>query len=352
MKDLKIILKQTALESGAQLFGVTDSGRLKEVDCADTDNLLPGTKSVLVFGVALNREIIKAYLAKTNFSARDNMSRHEGECYHKLWKIGGILTQILQDKGFQAINAWPNKDYRDFRTGAAKQSPFALTPDFAHRFAAVAAGLGKFGWSSNVVTKEYGAAIYFSSVLTTAVLEPDPLPQDNPCDDCGLCTRVCQVNFVQKTKDKKELNIAGKTLSHAKTGYIGRCVLCCGGWINQHQYPTWSTFSPLNAKFSFPESSEEFISEYKKMVVTDLKGPDSRAKKNILHHLDLNNKGMHETKLDEYQIVCAYCQLICYGDKKNRAENVKTVHQSGIVTEDEEGFEVIIRNGQVVDKRP
>jgi hypothetical protein len=60
---------------------------------------------------------------------------------------------------------------------------------------------------------------------------------------------------------------------------------------------------------------------------------------------------MHETELHEYEVVCAFCQIICCGDKKTRAENVKTVHQSGIVTEDEEGYEVIIRNGQVIDKR-
>ncbi|MDW7652094.1 MAG: hypothetical protein SCK29_11555 [Bacillota bacterium] len=60
---------------------------------------------------------------------------------------------------------------------------------------------------------------------------------------------------------------------------------------------------------------------------------------------------MHETELDEYQVVCALCQLVCRGDKKSRAENVKRVHRSGLVTEDEEGFEVIVRNGKVIDKR-
>jgi epoxyqueuosine reductase QueG len=265
MKDLKETLKQAALQTGAQLFGVTDSGRLKETSCTDTDNLLTGTKSVVVFGVALNRDIIKEYLQKTSFAARDNMSRHEGECYHLLWKIGNKLTDILQQAGYQAVNAWPNKDYRDFRTGAAKQSPFALTPDFAHRYAAVAAGLGGLGWSSNVVTKEYGAAIYFSSVLTTAVLEPDPLPEENPCDNCGLCTKVCQVGFVHKSKETKEIKLGEQVFSHKKSGFIGKCVLCCGGWVNQHQYPDWTTFSPLNAKFSYPEIQEEFINEYKKM---------------------------------------------------------------------------------------
>lgn len=350
MKNIKEILRQAAMEAGAQLFGVTDTGRLKGPACSDTNNLLMGTQSVLVFGVALDREIISAYLGKSDFSARDNMSRHEGECYHKLWSIGSRLAEMLREQGYQAVNAWPNKDYRDFRTGASRQSPFAMTPDFAHRFAAVAAGLGGFGWSSNVVTREYGAAVYFSSVLTNAVLEPDPLPDDNPCDNCGMCAQVCQAGFIQKGKETSETEIGGKIISHGRNGYLGRCALCCGGWVNQLQYPGWTTFSPLKAEFSFPESSEEFINEYRKMVGADLKGPESRAKRNILHHLNLTKKGMHETALDEYEVVCAFCQLVCWGDKKNRAKNVRIVHQSGIVTEDENGFEVIIRNGKVVDK--
>jgi epoxyqueuosine reductase QueG len=71
-----------------------------------------------------------------------------------------------------------------------------MVPDFSHRYAAVAAGLGDLGWSGNLVTPRFGAAVYLTSVLTSAELEPDPLLEANPCDKCKLCTTVCPVEML------------------------------------------------------------------------------------------------------------------------------------------------------------
>lgn len=352
MEKLKNTVKEIALQEGASLVGITTKERLDGPSCSDLTYLLPEGKSAIVLGISIDRNIIKDYLGKKNFSARDAMNRHEGELYHKLWKIETVISMFLKSQGYKSVNTWPNKDYREYKSGRGTPGPFAFTPEFSHRYAAVAAGLGGFGWSSNIVTKEYGAAVYFSSVLTDAPFEPDPLIPESPCDNCKMCAYACQAGFIQKGEKKREIKLGGKVFQHGMNEYLGRCALCCGGWINRHQYPDWSTFSSLCVDFTFPEKNDEFDQKYKQMVLADLKGPDSRAKRNILHHIELTRRGMHETKLDEYKVVCAFCQLICWGNKKERADNLKLLQKSGVVTIDDKQNEVIIRNGGIIDSRP
>jgi len=71
-------------------------------------------------------------------------------------------------------------------------------PDFSHRYGAVAAGIGRLGWSGNLLTTDYGAMVELGTVLTSAKLEPDPLLENNPCDRCKLCTSVCPVEMISK----------------------------------------------------------------------------------------------------------------------------------------------------------
>ncbi len=351
MIDIKLHLKQLAINKGASLTGIANSEKLADYHFSDPEYLLPGAKSVLVFAVPIDTSIISDYLAKTSFAARDEMSRHEGEIYHKLWKIGATLTEYLQSLGYETVNAWPNRDYREFKSGEKVSNPFNLTPEFSHRFAAAAAGLGSFGWSSNIITQQFGAAVYFSSVITAAFLEPDPPLKDSPCDQCKLCSQVCQVGFVKKGGEEQQIQLGSKIFSHGMNDYIGKCVLCCGGWVNHLLYPSWTNFSPLNADFSFPDDPVEFQNEYRETARTALKGPDGRMKRNFEHHIKLNQKGMHQADLEEYKVVCAYCQLICWGDKINRLRNVKLVQKSGVVKVDNNNSEVIIREGNIIDRK-
>ncbi|MHA1358382.1 MAG: hypothetical protein ACTSRC_09730 [Candidatus Helarchaeota archaeon] len=73
-----------------------------------------------------------------------------------------------------------------------------LFPDFSLRYGAAAAGLGHIGWSGNLVTTEYGAAIHLGGVLTTAPLDPDPMALENNCNRCKLCVKVCNSGFFSR----------------------------------------------------------------------------------------------------------------------------------------------------------
>jgi len=58
----------------------------------------------------------------------------------------------------------------------------------SQRHAAVAAGLGEFGWLGIVLTRNSGLGTGFGAILTTAELEPDPM-YSGP--------RICQSHQMQ-----------------------------------------------------------------------------------------------------------------------------------------------------------
>lgn len=96
------------------------------------------------------------------------------------------ISKLLEDKGYKAIPFPPaGFMYRHPQQG----------PDFSHRHAAVAAGLGEFGHNRLLLTPQFGAHQRILSIVTNAPLEPDPLYggarlcQREKCKD--LCVRIC-----------------------------------------------------------------------------------------------------------------------------------------------------------------
>ncbi|MHB1421489.1 MAG: hypothetical protein ACYCX4_18220, partial [Bacillota bacterium] len=91
---------------------------------------------------------------------------------------------------------------------------------------------------------------------------------------------------------------------------------------------------------------------FRKTLIDIAKGPDSPARLHFVKNQNKNDIPLHLQPLDDNEVVCGNCQLICWENKEERLENLKLLRSSGIVTLDKEGNEVIIRNGEVVDKRP
>lgn len=60
------------------------------------------------------------------------------------------------------------------------------------KHAAVFAGLGKIGKNTLVVNDKYGNMVWFSAVLTSAELNPDPIAAYDPCPpECNVCVEMC-----------------------------------------------------------------------------------------------------------------------------------------------------------------
>ncbi|MDD1779057.1 MAG: hypothetical protein LUQ65_12900 [Candidatus Helarchaeota archaeon] len=217
------------------------------------------------------------------------------------------------------------------------------------RYGAVAAGLGHLGWSGMLVTKEYGGALHLGGVLTTAPLEPDPLPEESNCNKCKFCVKVCNSGYFSKDEEDEPIIIAGRKEIHAKRKMFGRCGIGCLGWTGLGADGSWSTWGVL--PFSVANISEDEMKsqEYRETLIKkilyakDTPKAHRKINKRILDELLANgirdNVGLRPLK--ETNPRCNYCSGICVADFNQRKELFDLLMRAGKFDADEKGKEFI-----------
>jgi epoxyqueuosine reductase len=362
-------VKERAREAGAALVGIASRGRLEGHACADPSYCLPSARSVISFAVPLDRRVVRDYLAKRDLSARREMAVLEYETYCRLEEIGEAVKEWLEGKGYRAANCERNLDYRNHERGEERWQGARMiaelaqtdpghplmqalrsgeveiynpdyTPTFSLRYAAVAAGLGRLGWSGNLLTKEYGALVYLGSVVTEAELRSDPQLEENPCSGCRRCASVCPSGFLA-VKEAKSVRIGEAEDQVCRHGTLSRCVLCCGGfWRGARE--KWSTWSPW--RLEIPRTDEEADALIRRTVVEHLLA-GGRKTENLLRFVKGIMLGMRKEVMspDDFGPTCSFCQLVCWGSEEERRENVRLLFSSGVVEEE---------NGELVLRKP
>jgi len=123
------------------------------------------------------------------------------------------LVRFLEAKGFKALPFPP--------TGLLYKD--GSTADFSHRHAAVAAGLGEFGFSGLLLTPGFGPRQRLVSVITDAPLKASPMyngPKLCRPDACGYaCIKACPTTAMS---GKVSLMIDDRTFEHAKL-HVVKC---------------------------------------------------------------------------------------------------------------------------------
>ena len=84
-----------------------------------------------------------------------------------------------------------------------------------YRIAAVAAGLGEFGYSKVFLNPEFGPCVRYVAILTDAPLEPDPLFDGQLCDRCMACARECSGQAISET-ETESITVAGRRIEWGK----------------------------------------------------------------------------------------------------------------------------------------
>ena len=101
------------------------------------------------------------------------------------------------------------------------------------RHCAYAAGLGEFGWSSLILTPEFGPRNRFGAVLTTAELPSDPM-YSGPrlCDPskCHVCEKLCPTGAIAPYTPGSErlVSAGGKEIGYGQTNW-SKCRIMCHG---------------------------------------------------------------------------------------------------------------------------
>jgi len=319
MEKLTNRVKELARTLGVNKIGIatneTLAGGLPSVELS---YVLPDAKSAISFALPLSQDNVEPYLQK-----QDRRS-YEIDNVRTNTMASGISFEIanyLSQKGHPSVGLTANIAYRtDTPNGA-----FDEKPPISHRYLAVRSGIGHFGLSGNVITKEGGAAVILGSLVTTAELIPtDPLPQEeNYCDECRLCMASCASGYMTP-KEKTVIQMGNKDFSYAKHLHHSRCDYVCGGFTGLHKSGKWSTWSP--ARFPIPEKDADFFPAIINAAEPYKKRP--REEGGFFHFLMPGNR---------VEFTCCNCSLVCHPDKEIRKKRYQMLINSGVVIQHTDG---------------
>ena len=295
-------VKSKVLDLGADFVGIAPRSRFENApEFSDPKRLLPKFQSVIAFGIPISRGALEAWFSKTS---RRPLVRQDQLTLDEIDKISLHLSGWLEKRGFKSVFISQNGYYNIFKG----------RPDFSHKHAAVAAGLGRLGTSSLFVQNKYGASVHIASVITEAELVPDPLvsDEDDPCNRCNMCVDICPVQAVNLERTRSFI-MEGKEYTHQWVDKL-RCGWGCAGYCG-HEYKignrtvgTWA-YNEL----PIPEDKNVFSRKF------------VEANQMLRHPMEIAE--MVITNGTQY---CGNCQKICLGNKKDTAALFKIHMNSGL----------------------
>ena len=190
--DIKAMIKEAATRAGMDMCGIAGVDRFEgSPKGRHPTETLPGCKSVITIGVRLLDGIVQANF-RTFEDGREDLKGLYGTYGYTM--IPNFELTYACYAIAQVIERQTGEVATPLSTG-----PMTNGMQISIRHAAVAAGLGEFGWMGIVVTPEFGPRNRFGVILTTAELEPDPMIAPGTlCDPtkCTMCTDCCPTNAI------------------------------------------------------------------------------------------------------------------------------------------------------------
>ncbi|MBR2696583.1 MAG: epoxyqueuosine reductase [Parasporobacterium sp.] len=223
--NLTETIKKLAMEHGMALVGIAPISRFSNVpDGRKPEVILPGCKSVVVFGQAVPKGVIAVKKAVLDGTAKSDAL----DSIYGRYGRNGISTIELMAVSYTLAT------YLE-RTANAPSMPmmvgsWAFGRPFSLRHAAVAAGLGKFGINKAVITEKYGPRIRWGAILTQAELDYDEMLPDALClcagrEACGKCLSVCPTNAL-KSENMISFDMDGHQVSYIDVDLMACKVGC------------------------------------------------------------------------------------------------------------------------------
>jgi epoxyqueuosine reductase len=185
MKIASEKVKKFARSIDADLVGIASVERFEAAPAGrrPTD-ILAGAGSVVVCAMRLPGSVLDGP-ATSYQSTTDAVHRMLDELAVK-------LALFFEQSGCRAIPVPSDEPYRHWEADRTYGAG-----DLSHRHAGQAAGLGKLGRNSMLITPQYGNRVHLVSVVTDAAMDPDPLLQWEPCPSgCTRCIRACPAGAI------------------------------------------------------------------------------------------------------------------------------------------------------------
>jgi len=221
MKSYQLDLEHKLRNKGASIVGFADLSELPE-------QIRDNYKYGIIIAVALNPIIVSKIYPGPSI-----------EYYNEYRRINNLLHE-LDDYTVEILNEY------EF-TGLSKKGSVVVVDQsnkrskLPHKTVATRAGIGWIGKCALLITKEFGAAIRISSVLTNAEFEVGTPINEAKCGDCTVCKEICPAKSVtglnwDVSRDRDELFIAmdcrdkiterGLKLNLSE-GMCGLCIWAC-----------------------------------------------------------------------------------------------------------------------------
>ena len=183
-----------------EMIGVASVGASKELRERATA-LLPGSRSVVVFGKEIYKEIVsllkpskEAGEAESGEPLRVHADYLNGRLNRAVHKLAIILKK-------QAHRSLP-------LPAVSPSDQRFLTSLLSYKHVGELAGLGTIGRHSLLIAPQFGPRIRLSCLLTEASLEPSARNRKDYCINCDICIRECPAKalFVPKQGDTYSIN--------------------------------------------------------------------------------------------------------------------------------------------------
>ncbi len=370
MTNIEEQIKKLALDEGAALVGICSAESIKDKEFSDPNYLFPGAKSVISIAINFDDEKVSKYLSKEEYLP---LCHEEGYTTKNLKRIAEKIKVFLEEKGFNAFNCDCNYDYRNVNKSSKavvpnikilidlinkekdeqvnltvneektldrlkkmilpglRRTPMQLNPSLSHRCVAVSAGVGRIGWSGNLITEKYGARVLLNSIITDAKLKPDKPMESNPCNKCKICEKSCQGGLFSRDEEQT-ITIAGVEETIAKRNSYAYCIAVCSSMSGQNKFKEWSTWSPFRfddlERLPLDDSVDEYV---KNMFAKGIEKGGGQAE-NVLRLIENTFLGRNDKPAEDFRPTCGFCQMVCSGQDLNKTkENYKFIVNSGCI---------------------
>ncbi|MEO0072715.1 MAG: hypothetical protein ABIK10_04670 [candidate division WOR-3 bacterium] len=217
-------IKRIAYTNGAKLIGIAD---LKKIDIDDfliNKDVLQKFTCAISIAVPLLRGIFQEIIDHPTLL----YFHHYRQINNLLDRIALEIAQYIEntDKNFLAMPI-PASQIVDWQTQRGHLS---------HKRIAVQAGLGWLGRNNLLVTKEYGAQVRLTTILTNIEFPLSVFLKSIPfsCGECEKCLKGCPASAINTNPDEFDhFKCFEKLKEFQRKGYThqyicGICVKVCG----------------------------------------------------------------------------------------------------------------------------
>lgn len=374
MGGLEAKIKRFLKDQGITVMGIAGPERLDGPPSLDPAYTMRGAKSIISFAMPMDVPAIYDFLSKKT-PVTHNTDQLIGN--QKIRHVAERLAGFVRAQGHRARAVPTNNSYR--------RSPdiYATHPSFSHRFGAIVSGIAGQGMSGNVMTKEYGASVYLSTVVTDALLASDPmLPAryfiDRYCKKCLICDKACPAKMFE-TEQEEYVLLNGELYPRGKRRDIDLCNASCfglhglspdkkfsswgrhwiSGWVGREPDPMRENIRrKLLAKggsvgdstvryqliraLGYKLHPEDWIDEWK--IVRRYKDlpKDELEQRRVQAGLIEQHLGIRIENANV--LTCGQCALVCGPTIQESAKRLKLLREGGIIVPGRDGRTVVVKN--------